>query len=187
MPRQRLNTKTAEQASVPGPKRKGGERTSEAEMMTRRRLIRGLMLVASTPDQCLAAMQSKFAGITMAEVKRLYVEAEQELLSRAGDKLDMKRARQEARVLSEIASAQGKGAHGAVASLERVYADVAGTNAPVRVFHEVSFGERFNTAFQRAAAQLTKQQADGLLNGHTVPLGVSGGGSDIITTGEESK
>ena len=186
MPRRR---KVAEGSGGEPPKRKAGEHTSEAEMMTRRRIMRGLMLVSSSPDQCLAAMQSKFSNIDRATVIRLYKEAEQELIDRDTDKLEMKRRKQEARLLGEIAKASGKGASNAVASLEGKYADIAGTNAPVQVRHEISISERVSTAYQRTLALLTAQQAKGLLNGKSVPLGapMTNGHASIDVAGEERK
>lgn len=184
MPRRR---KTIEKtATAKPPKRRSGKekRTSPEEMMTRRRLIRGLMLVATSPENCLAAMQTKFPDITLPQVKQLYAEAEEELIQIQGQKLISKRARQEARILSNIASAQGKGAFSSIAALERVYADVAGTNAPVQIRHVVASEERWASAIKEKLAQMTARQAQQLIAGKTAALGAP---AAIDVPGEEAK
>lgn len=181
MPRQR---KLAERIDAPPPQRASGAKTEQPEMMTRRRVIRELMLESASVDKCLVVMQSKWPEVTESVVRRMIAEAERELTERATEKLALKKMKQEARLLGHISKAAGKSAFSAVSSLEKTYADVAGTNAPIRVRHEVSYTTRFEEALKRAAALLSENQARGFLNGHTVPLGLSGSASVIEVSGE---
>jgi hypothetical protein len=186
MPRQRVNTKTAERAGTPGPKRRGRPPATGAEMALRRRLVREAMLVSATPDATVAMVHQKFPELDEAAILRLYEEAEAELIGRSTEKLSTKKAKQEARILGHITAARGKGAFGAVASLEREYSNVAGTSAPVRVHHDVSFTDRQNEAWKRTLFAAGKGTLERLLKGKTVSLGLAQGQA-IPATGEEVK
>jgi hypothetical protein len=184
MPRTRVNTKKAEKAGTPGPKRKGTPPTPPADMAKRAQTMYGLALHAATHDQQMASMTKAFPGITEEAVRKLRADMDRLILESTGDTPALKKAKAELRILTSISTARAKGAFSAVASLEAEYAKIVGIHAPVRVHHQHEVSESFRAAFQVAVQQLTSEQARGLLDGETVPIGFSGGGAVIDVEGE---
>lgn len=143
-----------------------------------------MVLFSTSRQQRLVLMQREFPGITEAAIDKLFTRVNKALEEDAIDLARNEKAKQKRRLLGHISAFKAKGQGGPVMQGERLYADIAGTMAPVRHSHEHTVSQSFRAAFEESTSQLDEQQIAGLLAGEVVPMGAAMGAS-IDVEGEE--
>jgi hypothetical protein len=156
----------------------------EPERIARTRMMRSLVVMTNSRDEIVHAMQDMFPGISSQAVDRLRTQVEQAVIAESKEAVLTRRSKQINRLMGHIAQARAQKKWSAVASLERLFADISGTMQPIKI---IDVGDnRVKDALGAILTKLTPEQAKALSEGQEIPIGHIGPETaDFETTGEE--
>lgn len=142
-------------------KRRASTRLSKADTEALEQMVEALMINGVSDERQLVAVRDRFPTVTKAKLIRLHSKLragwmEQDKQARPHNKYTAQR-----RIYGHIAKAQKDGAHGSVASLERLLSDIQGTRDPVEV--NLNVDATVSESIMHVVANLSTSEMDAMV------------------------